>query len=285
MLNFFWEKKKSGEPIIKRLIQHASDKNIKVTFEIGKTGSVYQILTNKEKAYGYERGNEGLRYYISQVRDKLEINFDESSSYVFARVTNNGDNCDHLFSDMSGKIYHVDLDNGRNPKVKLVAKNFTELTGDFRIKDIKGANYHFKFCRPIFRIAEFLNYNRVVEIQIQGFLIEHYEHLFRDLFEKNPAALKLDHFEYQKIDWNDSAATRYPVKLKINGAEFMIKIEKSGWFDFNLPNQINPILKELNAEHTIQILHEDDWDEKHALCLLNKEEYDTLDSHRVIVEL
>lgn len=286
-MRLFNRKKKAEnkDNLPKQLVDFVTHSNSSFTFYAdNKDWMKFKILSNNSSGW------DNPEYVTSQVKNysvnfgnKQIKDFDKDEIFVFARIMTMGDNSDYLFTDKTNRIYHVNIGRGNDENTTIIAENISELIGDIKVNELESKDYHFDYVMQLVKASELVNENRIVIIDIHGFLIDQYESLLKELIEKNNVAISFQKFTYENVDWNDSSMTHYPVKILINNREFDLEIEKSKWFDFELTNKLNPILQELESDKTLHIIHEPEWDEQHAMIFLTLKEYLEFKKNRLIV--
>lgn len=267
---------------VNQLIKYVWKNCTNITFEIKIKGSIYtyRMLLREESESWTEKF---VRHYSRD--SEFSEGFELKSIIVFAQIINFGDNEFGLYTDSNGKIYETNCDYTRGgPTSKPIVDNILDFTGAFKIQDLGQFSHHFKYCQPAIKICDIINEDRVVYIDIHGFLIENYENILKQVFEKSNIKLELQSFKYPDIEWNDKEKTHYPVEIKLNGKDFQFEIVKSNWFDFDFPIKLNSILKKLKINETIHIINDIYLDEIHGLVLLNNFEYKRFNKAQLIAE-
>ena len=262
--------------LVKRLVHHVTEKKIKVTLQISHNPFDYVFLSVKEADIATEKTKRDVKI------DNCDIN----SIYTFARNTSWGVVFYYLFTENSGKIYEYSVEKDRKPNAEIISDALENIIGKVDFNTLNN-DYHFNYIRPIVRLKDVVNIDRVVFIDPQGFYIDEYKDLLLRLINVNELQLELKKFDYNKVDWNDISQNEYSVNVCLNDIEGVLKILKSKWFDMSFPKQINDILDKIqDLDVTLNLVQEEDWDgEMYGLIFLNKEEYDFFKKNRLLVKL
>jgi hypothetical protein len=269
---------------IKQLIENVINSNINISFNIDNSGATYKLLSGVDRDSNNPiiATNKVIDYVVSYVKT-FDNNFDINSIYTFARIFDWGDNTQFLFVDIEGQIYHCDIDNGWDPRVKKIANSFEDIIGNFNHNNFVTKDHHFKYIKPIVRIGELIDTERVIEFIADSdfaFTIEDYEKEFNKAIIANK--VNISESKLKPIEINEHKIQN--CVLTINNVDFQININITKLFDLNFIFQINNILNEIMCNMTFHIIQEEDWDELFGLVFLTNQEYELFYKNRLIAD-
>jgi hypothetical protein len=253
-----------------------------------------KIILNKKITYfdlkfeivAAEELNEMTKQIKSYVQDqdisaRLKIDFDTDKIIAFAKNSSFGCLFNVVFMDEMGKIYHCDIDNGKEPFVKCVSEDYKTYL-DFNSLLKKNANNK----NQIIEIGEFVKLGDLISpdnykfIEIHGFLDDSYEPVVNDIHNKLFGESLLTDFVREKL--SDQIIS---LNFTIKGKPISIQINNSKWFDFSFASKLNIYLKELSFKYGMYVIHDIGWDEMHAVTFLDEKLFKKLKKENFIVEV